>query len=236
LSLIRKSLPGNNSWSQDSESIIFFQKSLLKWYKKNGRRYPWREEADPFRILIAEMMLQRTRADQVVPVYITFVRRFPDVKSVYYAITEDISSTFLELGLFWRLSLLRQMAGHILIRYQGNVPNRKEELVTIPGIGEYISDAIMVFAFNKRRTIIDSNVVRLVTRYFGIPLKGEMRRNKIFREFCQKLTSGLKSQVVKSFNWSLLDHSAIVCKPVPLCKNCPLSLKCQYYRMRIKSA
>jgi A/G-specific adenine glycosylase len=236
LSLIRKSLPGNNSWPHDPKSIIFFQKSLLKWFKKNGRRYPWRLEANPFRILIAEMMLQRTRADQVVPVYITFVRKFPDAKSVFHARTDDISSTFLKLGLFWRMNRLRQMAGHILNRYQGNVPDKKEELVIIPGIGEYISDAIMVFAFNKRRTIIDSNVVRLVTRYFGIPLKGEMRRNKMFREFCQRLTIGLESQTIRSFNWSLLDHSAIVCKPVPLCENCPLSSKCQYYRMRVKSA
>jgi A/G-specific adenine glycosylase len=230
--------PDRNTSLYDSanpDNIIFFQKTLLRWFRKNKRRYPWRLQNDPFKILIAEMMLQRTRAEQVAPVYTAFIRKFPDPKSVLFARLDDISQYFSKLGLFWRIALLRQMADHIVTHYQGNVPERKDELVTIPGIGDYISDTLVVFAFNRRRTIIDSNVVRVVrlaTRYFGIPSKGEMRRNRMFREFCQKLTYGLKHKTVKNFNWGLLDHSATICKPVPLCEKCPLSRKCRYYKIR----
>ncbi len=212
-----------------SKNITFFQQRILDWFAKNGRVYPWRQESDPFKILIAEMMLQRTRADQVLPVYAQFIKQFPDIRSLACSTAEDILNFISKLGLFWRGRLLKEMATTILVKYNGNIPLERKELLDIPGIGDYIADAMIIFAFNGKRTIIDSNVVRLVTRYFGIEPRGEMRRNRQFVIFCQRIFADIEITDIKEFSWGLIDHSAAICKPIPLCHMCPLSKECSYF-------
>lgn len=215
--------------------MSFFQDALLNWFEKNRRNFPWREEKDPFKILVAEMMLQRTKAEQVFPVYAEFIERFPDVKTLAHARLKDISAFMQKLGLFWRSRLIKEMATNILIDHNGIIPTHGGELLKIPGIGEYITDAIIVFAFNGRRTVIDSNVVRLVSRFFGISERGEMRRNRKFIEFCQTLSHDLELKHVKNFNWGIIDHSSAICRPVPLCNACPLASRCNYLNRRINN-
>ena len=213
-------------------NIPFFRNTLLKWFKKNGRKYPWRNEKDPYRILVAEMMLQRTRVEQVLPVYSEFIKKFPNVRTLSDAKIEDIAVFVAKLGLFWRSKMMKETARNILIEHRGTIPSERKTLLRIPGIGDYIADAMISFAFDGRRIVIDSNVVRLVSRFFGIETKGEMRRNKKFIGFCQSMSEGLKPDMTKDFNWSLIDHSAAVCRPAPLCDQCPLSKSCQYFKER----
>jgi len=207
----------------------FFNKTVLSWFKKNGKKYPWRNEKDPYRILIAEIMLQRTRVSQVFPVYQEFIKKYPDINSASKAEVKQISTYVKKLGLFWRSKLIKEMITYLLKTKGGKIPSKRNELLKIPGVGDYIADAMVSFAFNGRRTIIDSNVVRLVTRFFGIEEKGEMRRNKKFITFCQELTANTTASDVKQFNWGLIDFAAEVCKSSPLCGKCPLSEKCYYY-------
>ena len=204
----------------------------MKWFDKNGRNYPWRKEKNSYKILVAEVMLQRTRVEQVLPVYLSFIRRFPTVKSLAGASISDISEYVKKLGLFWRSKLISKMAGTILSDYGGKVPEERKELLKIPGVGDYIADAMISFAFNGKRTVVDSNVIRLVSRFFGIEVKGEMRRKKSFVDFCQKLSNDLNVEDVKRLNWAIIDHSAAVCKPKPCCVKCPLSSGCHYFNER----
>jgi len=207
----------------------FFNKAVLSWFKKNGKKYPWRNEEDPYRILIAEIMLQRTRVSQVLPVYQEFIKKYPDINSAAKAEVKQISTYVKKLGLFWRSKLIKEMITYLLKTKGGKIPSERNELLKIPGVGDYIADAMVSFAFNGRRTIIDSNVVRLVTRFFGIEKIGEMRRNKKFINFCQELTANTTASDVKRFNWGLIDFAAEVCKSSPLCGKCPLSEKCYYF-------
>lgn len=210
----------------------FFQKTILQWFRKNKRDYPWRMETDPYKILIAEIMLQRTRVDQVLPVYSSFIERFPKVQSLARADVDKISEFVSKLGLFWRSKLMSDMARALISDYGGTVPKERKELLQIPGIGDYIADAMISFAFDGKRTVIDSNVIRLVSRFFGIQIRGEMRRKKEFVDFCQKLSVGLKNDDVKNLNWAMIDHAASVCRPEPCCVKCPLSSGCHYFNER----
>jgi A/G-specific adenine glycosylase len=207
----------------------FFIHGIINWYKKNKRNFPWRIETDPYKILIAEIMLQRTRAEQVLPVYLKFIKQFPNVTSITTADIQQISSHMLSLGLAGRAILIKKMAFSITSDYEGNIPEDHPILLTLPGIGNYIADALNVFAFNKKRTVIDSNVIRIVARFFGINIKGEMRRKRDFITRCQNLSNSIVLESVKDFNWGLLDFGALVCKTKPLCHICPLSEKCKYY-------
>jgi len=207
----------------------FFNKTILSWFKKNGKKYPWRNEKDPYRILIAEIMLQRTRVTQVIPVYQEFIKKYPDINSASKAEVKQISTYVKKLGLFWRSKLIKEMITYLVKTKDGKIPSERNELLKIPGVGDYIADAMISFAFNKKRTIIDSNVVRLVSRFFGIEEKGELRRNKKFINFCQELTENMVPVDVKRFNWGMIDFAADVCKSFPLCVKCSLSAHCIYY-------
>lgn len=223
------SLEGERSRSLDSK-IVFFNRRLLKWFARKGRKYPWREISNPFNILIAELMLQRTKADQVLPVYLDFMKKFPDPDSMMHAVADDLKSIH-SLGLVRRSKVIVEMSKYLREGHGSLIPSSRDELLKIPGVGDYTADAMVVFAFNHRRTVVDSNVVRLVSRFFGIGnKKGEMRRNIAFVNFCQLLNDNVDDQNIKEFNWALIDFPAVICKTIPLCKICPLSSKCSYFK------
>lgn len=213
----------------------FFQRVMIAWFKTNGREFPWRKEIDPYKILMAEVMLQRTRANQVVPVYEDFIDQFPILESVILASPDKIDKYMRKLGLLWRTDSLMKMVRTISDEYNGVVPSNRDELLSIPGIGNYIADALIVFAFGGRRIVIDTNIVRIVSRFFGLKIKGEIRHNKEFVRFCQSLAEQIPAEQIKSFNWALIDHPSIVCKPIPCCESCPLSSKCDYFKNRFNS-
>jgi A/G-specific adenine glycosylase len=208
---------------------------MIEWFKINGREFPWRKEKDPYKILIAEVMLQRTRANQVVPVYEDFVSQFPNLESVILVGSDEIDKYMKRLGLLWRTDLLMKMVRTISGEFHGVVPSNRDELLSIPGIGDYIADAMIVFAFGGRRIVIDTNIVRIVSRFFGLKIKGEIRRNKEFVGFCQSLAEHMDVEQIKSFNWALIDHPSNVCKPIPCCESCPLSSKCDYFKNKFNS-
>ena len=178
-------------------------------------------------------MLQRTRSEQVVGIYTDFISRFPDVDSLASADTSDINQYMKRLGLFWRTNSVLAMANKLSKDLNGRIPNDRNQLCSIPSIGDYIADMLSVLAFQGRRIAIDSNVVRLVTRFFGIKPKGEMRRQKQFIEFCQQLVFQLPPEQFRNFNLALIDFASIVCKPKPLCQNCPLSAHCNYLKKEL---
>lgn len=207
--------------------IAELRKKILRWFAGEGRQYPWRETDDAFRVLIAEMMLRRTRADQVEGVYDKLFEKYPDVKTLAAARADHLKKILRSLGLAWRLPAFRAVAREIRDRHAGRVPKKREELVQLTGVGEYVAGATLSIAYGEREWIVDSNVVRLFKRYFGIRTSKEGRRDAHVIKIARLYASGNKP---REANLGLLDFTALVCVPGrPRCERCPLRKKCAFY-------
>src|SRR2546426_1380767 len=147
-----------------------FRRLLLSWVQSNLREYPWRRERDRFRLLLSEMMLRRTRADQVVPVYECVAQRYPSAEELAVAPTEELRALLYPLGLEWRADNIVSMVREVVERYNGEVPGTKDEMMSLPGVGDYVASAVACFAKGEPTPIIDTNVVRVLGRLFGLRL------------------------------------------------------------------
>jgi len=207
--------------------IDYFRKILIGWFKKNSRKYPWRETDDPFRFLVAEIMLRRTKADQVKGVYIDLFNKYPDLSSILKSNEKDINKILYPLGLNWRFSLIKSLAREIIERYNGSVPVTREELKRLPGIGDYSAGALLSIIYGKKEWMVDNNIVRLFKRYFGLKTSTEGRRDYHIIELSKKYIS---SGNPRNNNLALLDFAALICKPFkPECRICKLNKTCMYF-------
>ena len=207
-----------------------FSSALLSWFDKNGRSFPWRdtfEKPDPYVILFTEIMLQRTRAEQVIPVYLEFVRRYPTFRDLSLASDNEIVALFARLGLKWRANNVLRLIRQIEEQHRGNIPREIDDLRKLPAIGEYVATAVACYAFGYKTVAVDSNVVRVVSRLFGIVVTLDSgRRNAGVIDVA---TSLVPENRIRDFNLALLDISAVICKPKPLCNLCPLTKYCVFY-------
>lgn len=199
---------------------------ILQWGKDNLRDFPWRKTSDPYKILLAEVLLHRTRASQVEMVYNSFVLKYPDFKSICNAGIEKIIFDLSGLGLQWRAKLLYNMACIITKDRNDIIPSNKTELMEFPGIGHYIASAVVCFAFKKREPLLDTNTVRVIGRVFRLKISDSSRRSKKFEIIMLELVNFGKC---KLFSLSLIDFAEAVCKNNPLCHICPINYLCYYY-------
>jgi len=176
--------------------------------------------------MIAEFMLQRTKAEQVEPVYKKFLQQYPDIVSLSKARIKSVEKYTSSLGLHKRAPNFMNAAKYIINNFKGEYPKTRKELLTIPGVGDYVAGAIMAVCFNNADYVIDSNIARFINRYAGLNLTGEIRRKKVIVEKAKKI---FKVNDQRNFLFALLDFTAVICKPiVPLCNECPLRKKCKY--------
>lgn len=195
-------------------------------YKRDFR---WRHTKDPYEIMIAEFMLQRTKAGQVVPVYANFLKKYPDIKSLSKADIEDIEKIIRPLGLHWRSAHFKKAAEYIIAEYNSNIPYSREELLKIPSVGDYVASVILAVSFSKNAPIVDSNIARVLNRYFGLDLVGEIRRNKKIVEKADELFSHCNCEP-KELLFAIIDFSALVCTPInPKHEICPFKDDCKFY-------
>ena len=204
-----------------------FRRALIAWGRQHFRRFPWRLARDPYRILIAEVLLHRTQASQVVPVYTKAIERYPDPSALAQASKKELRRVLFSLGLQWRTDLIREMAVEIVDRFGGVVPRGKSDLLSLSGVSEYIAAAVRCFAWNEPEPIIDTNTVRVVGRLFGLEIKDSSRRNRLFRDLTADL---LDPESPRAYNYALLDLADKVCtkKRPPECTICPLQKYCIY--------
>ena len=208
------------------KDIKIFRKKSIRWYRKNGRAYPWRETDDPFLILIAEMMVRRTKAEQVVSVYERFIKEYPNVDSLAEAKQEALEKILYPLGLKWRIPAFVMVAREVRAKYQSRIPETREELTSLPGVGEYVAGAVLSIAYGKKEWLVDSNIERILKRYFGIKTSKEGRRDKHVIEAAKIYASGKNPGRA---TMGILDITALVCKPrKPDCEKCPLIDCCHY--------
>ncbi|NPV28481.1 MAG: A/G-specific adenine glycosylase [Firmicutes bacterium] len=207
--------------------LIAFRRSLIDWGQEHFRSFPWRLNRDPYRILVAEIMLHRTRASQVVPVYKKFINRYPDVKSLASATKNELHEVLFPLGLRWRVNLIHEMASSLVERFGGRVPEGREDLLSLPGISDYITGAVRCFAWNYPEPLADTNTVRIIGRLFGLRVSDSSRRNRHFRKLLAVLVD---PDEAAAYNYALLDLANEVCtqKQLPKCSQCPVSVWCAY--------
>lgn len=219
--------PSNQDLLKIETKIPYLRKKLLQWYQKEGRNYPWRTAKDPYKILIAEIMLRRTRADQVLPVYENFVKRYPTVESLSKGNRGIIQKLTYSLGLNWRNQRFRDLARCIISMYQGEIPKSRDELKKLPGVGEYVAGVFLSSAFNRKEWIVDTNVVRVFSRFFGIRIKGDGRRDKKITSIAERFVDCDNPRQV---NFAIIDFAALLCKKInPRHLQCFVRQECAYY-------
>lgn len=209
-------------------AIRYLKSHILQWGKMNRFDYPWRTTKNLWHGIVAEIMLQRTKTDQVIPVYKDFARRFPTPKDYIEYSKNTNENIFDKLGLKWRDVAFRQLSNKIV---EEGIPEYKTDLMKLPGIGDYVSSAYLSFHLNKREILIDSNIVRFYGRFFGFKTGKESRRDKKIISLANEVTP---TRNVKDFNYAVLDFAMKVCKPKPACFICLLKRKCNYYQKVIK--
>lgn len=194
--------------------------ALLDWGSANSQSYPWRADGIPlWQALVAEFLLLRTRADQVVPVFEEFQRRYPDARSLGDAHEEDLSGLISSLGLRWRRPLFVQLA-RTIAECNGDVPATVDELKRLPGVGSYVAAATAALHGGTRASIVDSNIVRLLCRLTGQEYDGETRRKRWLLDLTDRLTPEAE---FRAYGYAALDLSMTVCRPrQPSCADCPL--------------
>jgi len=207
------------------QEIRTFRDKIMQWFDRSGRDYPWRRTGDPFRVLIAEMMLRRTKADQVKEVYTNLFTQYPDIQSMAEAGEEELERILYPLGLRWRNPAFGLVARELRTKYECKVPETREKLLSLPGVGEYVAGAVLSIGYGKAEWIVDSNIVRLFKRYFGVRTSREGRRDRHVVDIARRYTSEGDS---RKANLAILDFAAIVCTPRnPNCEYCPLAKDCK---------
>ena len=205
----------------------FFVKTILFWGRQHARKFPWREEKNPWRILIAEILLQRTTPGHVLKVYTEFVQRFPDPASLSRASPEEVKRILFPLGMAKRAGMLVRMARVICKRHNGRVPDSAEELIHLPGVGRYTAHGVLCLAHRRPVPMIDVNSARVIRRFFGLSTEKRPKEDEKLWNFAAQLVPPDEPIL---FNLALLDFGASICRKKPHCASCPLSEKCFYFR------
>jgi A/G-specific adenine glycosylase len=203
-----------------------FQTRLLRWYASHGRDLPWRNTADPYHILVSEVMLQQTQVDRVIPKYHQFLSRYPSFESLASAPVKEVKKIWYPLGYNIRPERLHSIACETVERYGGRLPNDHDQLLSFKGIGRYTAGAIRSFAFNEDAPILDTNVIRVLYRVFlgkGDPKKHVPKLWKL----AEALIPPGKAY---DFNQALMDFGAVCCTArSPSCQGCPMTTICKTF-------
>ncbi|MGE5841924.1 MAG: A/G-specific adenine glycosylase, partial [Deltaproteobacteria bacterium] len=199
---------------------------LLGWYARHSRDLPWRRAQDPYSVWISEIMLQQTQVKTVTPYYRRFLARFPSVNDLAEARADEVLKLWENLGYYSRARNLHAAAKRVVARWQGRLPQDKEDLLTLPGIGEYTASAILSIAFDRPVAAIDTNVSRVISRLFAIRSpSGSPESREQVRERANRL---LSKKHPGHFNQAMMDLGAAVCTArSPSCPSCPLRSMCQ---------
>jgi A/G-specific adenine glycosylase len=211
--------------------VKWYRRQLSAWGKHFLRDFPWRRTCDPYAIFIAEFMLQKTDAETVAPIYTTFLSRYPTLVDLSAASVEEVAEIFKPLGLFFRAQRLMLSVEIVREQYAGKIPNSEKILLELPGIGPYTARSICANAFARPLAVLDTNVARILERFFGLKGDRVKSRCKILWRAAELVAP---TRNVALWNLTLLDFGAMVCMARnPLCDRCPLQKQCNYSNSRL---
>ena len=198
-----------------------FQRRLLSWYRSKGRKLPWRRTRDPYRILVSEIMLQQTQVDRVKGYYRRFVRRYPTFDDLAAASEPAVRESWDGLGYYARARNLHATAGIVVREHGGRLPDQPHVIRDLPGIGRYTAGAVLSIAFGQDEPILDTNAARVLTRVFGVRVRGG--KGALHRRLWEMATLVTPAGRAGDFNQAIMDLGATVCRSrQPDCRACPV--------------
>ena len=213
----------------------YFTARLLNWHaNENSRSLPWKNEHEPYKIWLSEVILQQTRALQGLPYYNNFTTTYPTIIDLAQAADEDVFRIWQGLGYYNRCKNMLATARLVAREFGGKFPDTYEGIIALKGIGPYTASAIASFAFGLPHAVVDGNVYRVLSRYFGIevPIDGTEGK-RIFSELAQELLDPKQSE---HYNQAIMDLGATVCTPRNTqCELCPLQKNCMAYNQELVS-
>ena len=203
-----------------------FSERLLSWHEKNRRDLPWKADRDPYRIWVSEIILQQTRVSQGLPYFERFIQTFPTLSALADAPEDLLMQVWQGLGYYSRARNMQITARHIYRNLNNQWPRTYRELLTLKGIGPYTAAAIASFAFDEPVAVVDGNVVRILSRIFGIDIPFQKNEGKKkYQELADRL---LDQNRPAEWNQAIMDFGALQCTPgIPDCSICPFSKDCK---------
>jgi A/G-specific adenine glycosylase len=216
------------------ETLLEFRRRLLVWYENNGRNFPWRKKSvSKYKLIISEVLLQRTRAVTVANFFNIFIKKYPSWKKLAKAKKSEIGEIIRPIGLWKRrASTLKQLAIFMSNR-NGRFPRTRDEIEAMPGVGQYITNAILLQCHGEAQPLLDVNMARVLERVFGPRKLADIRYDSYLQGLSLKVVQCKES---KEMNWAILDLAASKCIPRrPRCKTCPLESMCLRVRKDTRS-
>ncbi len=213
------------------EKII--TKKILKWYDFNKRSLPWRKNVSVqkklYYTLISEFMLQQTQVTTVIPYFKRFIKNLPSIRSLAKVNEKKLIKLWEGLGYYSRARNLKKTAQIIIKNFDGKLPNNFDDLLSLPGIGNYTANAILAIAFNKSYIPLDGNIERVLKRYLYLKKEKEIQKNNLNQK---KVVFGTTSRS-GDYAQAIMELGALICKPKnPLCSQCPISKNCKSFKKK----
>ncbi|MFP3019583.1 MAG: A/G-specific adenine glycosylase [Arsenophonus sp.] len=207
-------------------NTLKFSHTVLNWYHYYGRKnLPWQREKSLYHVWLSEIMLQQTKVTTVIPYFKKFINHFPDIISLANSSQDEILYLWTGLGYYARARNLYKSAKQIIEKYNGKFPNKFDQVISLPGIGRSTAGAILSLSENQHFPILDGNIKRILTRYYGI--KGWPGKKEIEKKLWDISTLLTPINDAKHFNQAMMDLGAMVCISIkPKCKLCPLQKNC----------
>ncbi len=206
-------------------------KNLLDWFSANARDLPWRRTRDSYAIWVSEIMLQQTQVKTVLPFWERWMRELPTVEAAARASSDKIHKLWEGLGYYSRARNLQRAAQIIVAKHRGKFPSKFEDILELPGIGRYTAGAISSIAFNQPAPILDGNVMRVLTRIFGIDRDPRSKEtNALLWQLATELVERSNNHC-SALNQSLMELGALICLPRnPQCAGCPVKKQCVAFK------
>lgn len=208
---------------------MIFSEQIISWYEQNKRALPWRGIKNPYQIWLSEIILQQTRVEQGLPYYEKFIKQYPTVAHLAQADEQEVLKLWQGLGYYSRARNLHFAAKQITEQHLGNFPKEYKEILSLKGVGEYTAAAIASFAFDLPHAVVDGNVFRLLSRYYGIstPINTTAGKKKFFALANELIDTNNPS----TYNQGIMEFGSQQCKPIaPDCTKCPLQDGCIAYQ------
>ena len=208
-------------------------KKILNWYDLNKRTLPWRKNVSQskkhYYTLVSEFMLQQTQVVTVIPYFNRFINKIPNLKKLSKIPDKELLKLWEGLGYYSRVRNLKKTAKIIISKYHGEIPNNYEDLISLPGIGNYTANAILAIAFNKSYIPLDGNIERVLKRYLYLKKDKEIQKDNLIEK---KSIFGISSRA-SDYAQALMELGAMICKPKnPECSKCPISKNCKSYKKK----
>lgn len=222
-----KQLPSERKLAQ-------FRNSLLRWYSTNARSFPWRQPSTSSYIrVVSEILLQRTRAETVRSFCQSFFARFPTWGSLSRTPKRVLQSAIQPIGLYRQRSSVLKKLSVEMVRRHGRFPSGRDEIESLPGVGQYIANAVELFLHGRPRPLLDVNMARVLERFFRPRTLVDIRYDPYLQGLAQKVTL---SRQPEKLNWAILDLAALTCKKNhPDCPHCPLRGECRFRKAAAQS-